>query len=258
MPDKRIDLLVSGAEPTQNPPRKSSEPSDELATHWTELNPKPTTQSAKIARIMNDHKKDRDDAILWARRVLSSPDDYYILDTETTGLNEPEIIELAIMDLEERAIVNQRFNPKTQINPGAIAVHGLTPEKMARYPRLGVIAYWLEKILYERRLLIYNFEFDHKALLTSWKHFDRELTHIKGFCVMEWYSQFIGEWNQYRGSYRWQKLPGGDHSAMGDCIATLQVIQEMAAAKLSTELFTDVDDRWSDDVQLEPLELHVA
>jgi hypothetical protein len=32
-----------------------------------------------------------------------------------------------------------------------------------------------------------------------------------------------------RGGYRSQKLPGGDHSALGDALATLRLIEEMAA-----------------------------
>ena len=47
------------------------------------------------------------------------------------------------------------------------------------------------------------------------------------------YAKFVGEWNNYHGNYRWQKLEGGDHSAAGDCLATLEVIRTMAgAAKL--------------------------
>ncbi|NJO78661.1 MAG: hypothetical protein HC827_09085 [Cyanobacteria bacterium RM1_2_2] len=47
---------------------------------------------------------------------------------------------------------------------------------------------------------------------------------------MKWYSQWVGEWNELHGDYRWQKLPSGDHSALGDCRATLTIIQEMAAS----------------------------
>jgi DNA polymerase-3 subunit epsilon len=32
----------------------------------------------------------------------------------------------------------------------------------------------------------------------------------------------------WRGGFRWQKLPGGDHSAIGDARATLAVIRRMA------------------------------
>jgi DNA polymerase-3 subunit epsilon len=46
---------------------------------------------------------------------------------------------------------------------------------------------------------------------------------------MQWYSQWVGEWNDYHQDYKWQRLPGGDHSALGDCKATLEVIRRMAA-----------------------------
>jgi DNA polymerase-3 subunit epsilon len=46
---------------------------------------------------------------------------------------------------------------------------------------------------------------------------------------MHWYAQFVGDWNEYHGNYKWQRLPGGDHSALGDCRATLAVLKEMAA-----------------------------
>lgn len=47
-------------------------------------------------------------------------------------------------------------------------------------------------------------------------------------CAMQWYSQWVGEWNDYHGNYKWQKLPGGNHTAYGDCLATLLVIEKMA------------------------------
>jgi DNA polymerase-3 subunit epsilon len=43
------------------------------------------------------------------------------------------------------------------------------------------------------------------------------------------HAEWVGEWNDYRGSFRWQKLQGGDHSALGDCVATLETIKKMAA-----------------------------
>jgi DNA polymerase III subunit epsilon len=179
---------------------------------------------------------DRNKAILWAQEILADPESYYILDTETTGLNDPEIIELALMDLDERVIINQRFNPKSEVEAGATAVHGLTNEMLARYPRWEVAADLLEKILLERELLIYNFSFDHNALWMTHKSPDRTFPEFRGYCVMHWYNQFCGEWNDYHGNYRWQKLPGGDHSAIGDCLATLAVIKHMAESPMGFDL----------------------
>lgn len=46
-------------------------------------------------------------------------------------------------------------------------------------------------------------------------------------CAMGWYSQYVGERGK-RGGHKNQKLPGGDHSALGDCRATLKVLETMA------------------------------
>ena len=51
-------------------------------------------------------------------------------------------------------------------------------------------------------------------------------------CAMHPYSQWVGDWNDYHGSYRWQRLPGGDHTAIGDCHATYAVLQRMAEPDL--------------------------
>jgi len=45
------------------------------------------------------------------------------------------------------------------------------------------------------------------------------------FCAMDIYAQFIGEINPQTGTYKWQKLQGGDHTALGDCEATLSIIK---------------------------------
>jgi DNA polymerase-3 subunit epsilon len=47
-------------------------------------------------------------------------------------------------------------------------------------------------------------------------------------CAMQRYAEWYGEWNDYFGSFRWQRLEGGDHSALGDCRATLELIRKMA------------------------------
>ncbi len=44
---------------------------------------------------------------------------------------------------------------------------------------------------------------------------------------MRRYAAYVGETSQ-RGGYRNQKLTGGDHSALGDALATLRLIEEMA------------------------------
>ena len=40
------------------------------------------------------------------------------------------------------------------------------------------------------------------------------------------YAQFVGQWNDQYGNYRWHKLRGGDVTALGDCLATLDLIRD--------------------------------
>jgi DNA polymerase-3 subunit epsilon len=47
---------------------------------------------------------------------------------------------------------------------------------------------------------------------------------------MRRYAAYVGEPSK-RGGYRSQKLTGGDHSALGDALATLRLIEEMAAGR---------------------------
>jgi DNA polymerase-3 subunit epsilon len=50
-------------------------------------------------------------------------------------------------------------------------------------------------------------------------------------CAMLQYAKFVGEWNPRYNQYKWQKLKGGNHSALGDCLATLTLLRKMASAK---------------------------
>jgi DNA polymerase-3 subunit epsilon len=168
----------------------------------------------------------------WAKAVLDSPDRYYILDTETTGLNSPEIVELAIIDTEGNIIVNQRFNPVADIEIAAAKIHGIVPEIAQKYPYWAHSANHLESILTSRELLIYNYQFDIAAIVNTIVNSGGDpLQNLRGECVMLQYARFYGEWNHYRKTYKWQPLPGGDHSALGDCLATLRLIESMAGGE---------------------------
>ncbi|MDP9310326.1 MAG: hypothetical protein M3R24_05455 [Chloroflexota bacterium] len=45
------------------------------------------------------------------------------------------------------------------------------------------------------------------------------------------YARFTGVWNTAKNDYRWHKLQDGDHTALGDCRATLATIEWMAEAE---------------------------
>lgn len=57
-----------------------------------------------------------------------------ILDTETTGGDEPHAVEVAWVDANSKADFSQRYNPGKPILPGAMAVHHITDEDVADEP----------------------------------------------------------------------------------------------------------------------------
>ena len=63
------------------------------------------------------------------------------LDTETTGLDDTaEVIEIAIVDAAGAVIFESYCRPTVPVDPGAQAVHGIGPEKLATAPAWPEIA----------------------------------------------------------------------------------------------------------------------
>jgi DNA polymerase-3 subunit epsilon len=90
-----------------------------------------------------------------------------ILDTETTGL-EPElghrIIEIGCIEVVNRRRTGRVFHrylcPDRDIDPGALQVHGITPEFLQGQPRFSDVAQeWLEFVR-DAELVIHNAPFD--------------------------------------------------------------------------------------------------
>ncbi|MEO5573570.1 MAG: DNA polymerase III subunit epsilon [Gammaproteobacteria bacterium] len=90
-----------------------------------------------------------------------------ILDTETTGLDPAQghrIIEIGCVELVNRRLTQRRFQyylqPDRPIDPGAIAVHGITNEFLADKPRFADIATEFLDFIRGAELIIHNAAFD--------------------------------------------------------------------------------------------------
>lgn len=121
-------------------------------------------------------------------------------------------------------------------------------------PIFSQVVYDIIGVISGKNVVIYNVGFDTQILfneLYRWHHSqfknrikwgitdvletvikrsNQVLARAEYNCAMLAYSDYIGDWNDYHGNNRWQKLPGGDHSALGDCRATLAVLKQIAAA----------------------------
>lgn len=172
---------------------------------------------------------DRAAAVRWAREILEQ-DNWTILDTETTGLGDAEVIEIAIINKGGEPLLDTLIKPTIPIPSDSTAIHGITDEIVNDAPQFSEVYPQIVSVLKDKEVLIYNSSFDIRVL-----NYTRKLHKLpplglreRSDCVMEWYSQWCGEWSYYWKDYRWQKLPGGGHRAISDCTATLEVIKQIA------------------------------
>jgi DNA polymerase-3 subunit epsilon len=182
-----------------------------------------------------NYDADRAAAVAWAQEMLSR-DNAIILDTETTGLDDDsEIVQLSIIGIEGEVILDTLIKPLDDIPAAATAIHGIDTRRVQHAPYFETVWPVVVEVIEGKTLVIYNSAYDLKIMRQCCKRalvpFSLADMGVDTHCAMHWYSQWIGDWNDYHGNYKWQRLPGGDHSALGDCRATLAVLKEMAGEK---------------------------
>lgn len=106
-----------------------------------------------------------------------------VLDTETTGLDAKSghrIIEIGCVELKERRLTGNNLHiylqPDRDIDPGAIAVHGITNEFLTDKPRFASIIDELKKYLIGAELIIHNADFDVGFLENEFALCDQAMT----------------------------------------------------------------------------------
>jgi DNA polymerase-3 subunit epsilon len=90
-----------------------------------------------------------------------------VLDTETTGLEveqEHRIIEIGCVELFNRRLTGRSFhrylNPERDIEEGAVQVHGLTRERLAKEPTFSHVHVEFLEFIRDAELIIHNAPFD--------------------------------------------------------------------------------------------------
>ena len=131
-------------------------------------------------------------AIRTAQEWLSQRPLY--LDTETTGLgSKDQVIELALIDSDGKALINTFIQPTVEINPKTTEIHGITMNDVAGVPLFINVLPTLAKLVKGRLVLIYNADFDLRLLKQSATAHKTALPPLEARCVMRAYAQFYGE-----------------------------------------------------------------
>jgi DNA polymerase-3 subunit epsilon len=183
------------------------------------------------AHQLRNLKGDRAGSVAWARSLLQSGR-FCVLDSETTGLTPPvQFTEIAIVDADAKTLFEGTLRPVCRIEASATRVHGHTARSLAASPPFLEVYPDLLEALWGRRIIVYNASYDRRVWDAEVRSLGARGTLTGELpaweCAMRRYAAYMSEPSK-RGGYRSQKLPGGDHSALGDALATLRLIEDMA------------------------------
>ncbi|MEG4026450.1 MULTISPECIES: 3'-5' exonuclease [unclassified Microcoleus] len=96
-------------------------------------------------------ERDRVSAVLWAREQLSQ-NDWVILDTETTGLYDAQIVEIAIIDRLGEMLLNTLVKPSIPIPPEAAYLHGISDAMVGDPPSFPEVYPRIVEVLKDKRV----------------------------------------------------------------------------------------------------------
>ncbi len=212
----------------------------------------------KICKVTNEINLPPHKPCALARWLIRERGGFVVWDTETTGLeDDAKIVSIGIVDHDGNVLVDTLINPGEPIPRDATHIHGVTDEMVANAPTFEDVYPQIYQALQGERWVIYNEGYDTERLrfecvrywlpqivpaqiaMTDtyygcWRTHDRR----EVYCVMQMFSEVYGDFSEYWGNFKWQRLTtageyyridvGNAHNALHDALTTLQVIKAMA------------------------------
>jgi DNA polymerase-3 subunit epsilon len=155
-----------------------------------------------------------------------------VLDSETTGLGTPvDFVEVGVVSSRGEALFDSLICPSCPIEAAASRVHGHTRESLTQERSFFEVYPDLLDVLWAKRVVVYNATYDRRVWDAAVGRLGARALlagHLPPWeCAMRAFAAYVGERSK-RSGYKNQKLPGGDHTAIGDALATLPLIERMA------------------------------
>jgi len=187
---------------------------------------------------------DKLESIKWARELLAK--DFVVLDIETTGISPglgDQAITIGVVDKFGDTILDLKIKPTIPISAAATTKHKYTNEIVAAWPDLASGYNRLKTALEGKIVMSYCANKYDLAILdaTCWAHKLDPIELAEFHELLPQFAAFYGDWNEYFGNYKWQKLEaaamhlgidpsdfGPSHDAIIDCKTALAVLKAMA------------------------------
>lgn len=176
---------------------------------------------------------------------------FIVMDSETTGLEEDaELVSIGIVDHTGKVLLDTLIKPIYRIPHEATEIHGIRNSDVADAPTFEDVYPLIRSAMQAKRWAGYNIDFDTNRLdyqvwkrglepikpASSWQESRYGIQHWEdSLDAMEHYAEWWGDYHEYYGNYRWQKLSvarkrhrlhkGRDHGALDDAITTLRLIE---------------------------------
>jgi DNA polymerase-3 subunit epsilon len=163
-------------------------------------------------------------------------------DTETTGFNNPHLVQLGALLTDDNGhemcsldVIVKNYG--RSVEPGALAVHGISEEHRANFG-VGLpaaIHLFTNLLEHSRALVAHNYSFDERVMNAALFEVGvPSLNSSLSFCTMKAATPIVRIPNTNRGGFKWPKLfeayrfffnepLSGAHNAMVDCRACARV-----------------------------------
>lgn len=175
--------------------------------------------SYMIDKIINDRK-------VW----MNNRKDYIILDVETTGLDDDEVIEISIIDLKGTVLFDTLIKPKRLIPIEATYINGISDDMVKDSPTFDLVYNEFKKVIEGKSIIGFNIQFDIRMIYNTMKIYDiKDRLNNITIDLMEQemtinhtdrYISLVNSVNNYKGEEIHQI-----HRAVNDCYICLELIK---------------------------------